>query len=84
MGTTMHFGELLPAIDQAERTHPGAKRWLEVVTSNGRISIHIGSELDEEHDHTGYWVELPASSVRHLITGLNNALSYEGHGSMLD
>ena len=84
MGTTMHFGELLPAIDRAEKTNPGAKRWLEVVTSHGRISIHIGSELNEEHDHTGYWVELSASAAKSLITGLDRALSYEGHGSMLE
>lgn len=84
MGTTMYFGELLPAIDEAARENPDAKRWLEVVNSHGRISIHIGSEIDEEHDHTGYWVELPPSAVRHLITGLDRALSFEGHKSMLD
>lgn len=80
MGTLMHYGKLLPAFDREAK--PGDRRWVEVLTSHSRISLHVGGNLNEQDDLDGTWVELSPEELRKLIRGLDSALTYEGHEGM--
>jgi predicted MPP superfamily phosphohydrolase len=79
MATNFYFDQMLPASDKEAHEKSNKKRQVEIFTSSGTHDLHLRiGNLNEEHQASGYSVQLTEEAARELLDGLNQAVEYLG------
>ena len=75
----MHYGEAHKADIHPSKDVKEPKRWVELGRTGYEILLRIGGELDgEEHDHSGYSVEVTPKQAKAMIDALETMLYTSG------